>query len=111
MSMARTTIAAGLFSAALLLGVAPDRANAMGPAAPAALAAGYRDPVQAIHYEKRPLGRRHYWRWDHRPVWDDPWEVLEPTIWGSPEPHYVPADIWARKWHPAHWHHWAHHHP
>jgi hypothetical protein len=42
---------------------------------------------------------RQYWQWDHRPVWDDPWRVLRPNFWGSPEPHLVPADIWACKWH------------
>jgi hypothetical protein len=107
--MSKTAIAAVVFAAALLGGVWPDPAAAMGAAAPGALAAagGYRPPVRSIHYAERH--QRHYWRWDHRPVWDDPWEVLRPTIWGSPEPHYVPADVWARKWHPAPWHHWARH--
>jgi len=49
---------------------------------------------------------RQYWQWDHRPIWDDPWLVLKPNFWGSPEPHLVPADIWARKWHPPWPHYW-----
>ena len=109
MSMRRTAVAAGLFAAALLIGIAPKQAGAVGPMAAAVSAMGNGEPIRTIHYERRQW--RHYWRWDHRPVWDDPWEVLEPTIWGSPEPHYVPADIWARKWHPAHRRHWAHRHP
>jgi hypothetical protein len=106
--MPRAAIAAAVFVAALLTGVWSHPAAAMGPAAPAALAAAARagTRVQAIH-DVRRWRQRHYWRWDHRPVWDDPWEVLQPTIWGSPEPHYVPADVWARKWHLGHLHHWA----
>lgn len=42
---------------------------------------------------------RQYWQWGDRPIWDDPWVVLRPNFWGSPEPHVVPADIWACKWH------------
>jgi len=55
----------------------------------------------------RTWARRQYWRWDHRPIWDDPWTVLRPTIWGSPEPYLVPADIWARKWHLPRHHAWG----
>jgi len=109
--MLKTAIAAVVFAAVLLIGVWSRPASAMGPAAPAALAAagGYSAPVLTIH-DARRWHQRHYWRWDHRPVWDDPWEVLRPTIWGSPEPHYVPANVWARKWHPAHGHYWAKRH-
>src|SRR5579863_6244419 len=108
--MSKTAIAAVVFAAFVLTGIWSQPATAMGPVAPAALAhAGAGSaPVRMIH-DARRWYQRHYWRWDHRPVWDDPWEVLRPTIWGSPEPHYVPADIWARKWHPAHWHRWARH--
>ncbi len=106
--MSKTAIAAVVFAAVVLSGVWSQPATAMGPAAPAALAHAGADsaPVRMIHYARRWHQRR-YWRWDHRPVWDDPWEVLQPTIWGSPEPHYVPADIWARRWHPARWHRWV----
>lgn len=109
MGMSKTVIAATF--ATVLMGTWPHPAAAMGPAAPVALSAASAPgaPVLAIHYAKR-WHQRHYWRWDHRPIWDDPWQVLRPTIWGSAEPHYVPANIWARKWHPAHWHQWAHHH-
>ena len=111
MGMSKTVIASA-FAVALLTSAWSHPAAAMGPAVPAALATadGYNGLVRLAHYVRHPWHQRHYWRWDHRPVWDDPWEVLRPTIWGSAEPHYVPADIWARKWHPAHWHHWAHHH-
>jgi hypothetical protein len=109
--MSKTAIAVA-FAAVLLTGVCSHPAAAMGPAVPAAFAppAGvYSAPVRTIHYA-RPWHQRRYWRWDHRPVWDDPWEVLRPTIWGSPEPHLVPADVWVRKWHPAHLHYLARHH-
>lgn len=98
--MPKTAIAAVAFAAALLTGAPSHRAAADG----------YSAPVRTIHYAKRPWHQRHYWRWDHRPIWDDPWEVLRPTIWGSAEPHFVPADIWARKWRPTYlhrWHRWA----
>jgi hypothetical protein len=58
----------------------------------------------------RDWAHRQYWQWDHRPIWDDPWQVLKPNFWGSPEPHLVPADIWARKWHPPWLHYWRPHH-
>jgi hypothetical protein len=108
--MPKAAIAAVAFTVALLTGVCSHPAAAMGPVAPAApvSAEGYHAPVQRVHYVGRRWRQRHYWRWDHRPVWDDPWEMLRPTIWGSAEPHYVPADVWARKWHPAHHHHWRH---
>jgi hypothetical protein len=53
---------------------------------------------------------RQYWQWDHRPIWDDPWVVLKPNFFGSPLPHLVPANIWARKWHPPWLHRWHEHH-
>jgi hypothetical protein len=110
--MPKTAIAAIVVTATLVIGAWSDPAAAMGPVAPGALATagGYNAPVTPVHYVRHSWRQRRYWRWDHRPVWDDPWEVLRPTIWGSPEPHVVPANVWARKWHPAHWHHWAHHH-
>jgi hypothetical protein len=43
---------------------------------------------------------RQYRQWDQRPAWDDPWSVLQPNFWGSPEPYYVPTDQWAREWRP-----------
>lgn len=57
--------------------------------------------AQKIRFDcrcERNWGPREYWRWDHRPIWVDPWAVLKPNFWGSPEPHLVPADVWARKW-------------
>lgn len=113
--MPKIAIATIVVAAALVIGAWSHPAAAMAPAAlPAALSAagGYNALVTPVHYAKHGWRQRRYWRWDHRPIWDDPWEVLQPTIWGSPEPHVVPADVWARKWHPAHWHHWGHHqHP
>jgi hypothetical protein len=54
---------------------------------------------------------RQYWQWDQRPIWDDPWTVLGPNFWGSPEPDLVPADRWAHEWHPP-WIRYRHaHHP
>jgi hypothetical protein len=58
----------------------------------------------------RDWPHRQYWQWDHRPIWDDPWLVLKPNFFGSPEPHLVPADIWARKWHPPWLQRWHHRH-
>ena len=49
---------------------------------------------------------RQYWQWDQRPIWDDPWTVLQPNFWGSPEPYFVPADQWAHEWHPPWIRHW-----
>jgi hypothetical protein len=84
---------------------------AFSAAAPAenALAGGYA-VSRAAHWRcacMRDWPHRQYWQWDHRPIWDDPWLVLEPNFWGSPQPHLVPADIWARKWHPP----WLHGRP
>jgi hypothetical protein len=115
--MPKTAIAAVVVAAALVIGAWSHPAAAigpvaMGPVASAALptAGGYNAPVTLVRYVRHGWRQRRYWRWDHRPIWDDPWEVLQPTIWGSPEPHVVPADVWARKWHPARWHYGAHHH-
>jgi len=81
---------------------APDRAAAAVP-----------DPLlQNVRWScrcDREWAPREYWRWDHRPIWDDPWRVLKPNFWGSPEPHLVPADVWARKWrlrYPWRYRHW-----
>jgi hypothetical protein len=57
----------------------------------------------------REWPHRQYWQWDHRPIWDDPWAVLKPNFFGSPQAHLVPADIWARKWHPPWLHYWRPH--
>lgn len=105
----KTTMASAVFAAAVLLGSWSHPAAAMGPVAPAAPAAAVVNnaPVTPIHYAKQRWRQRRYWRWDHRPIWDDPWEVLRPTIWGSPEPQFVPANVWAQKWHPAYFHHRA----
>jgi hypothetical protein len=95
--------------AALTLGLV------LSAAAPAdsALADGYPAPRHA-HWRcacSREWAPRRYWQWDHRPIWDDPWLVLKPNFWGSPLPHLLPANIWAREWHPPWLHRWrAHHH-
>jgi len=109
--MWKVAVAGVAITAALATGTWSPPAAAMDPAVAAALAAsgGYGQPALRIHDISRWRQRR-YWRWDHRPVWDDPWEVLRPTIWGSPEAHFVPADVWARKWHPAYFHHWTRRH-
>jgi hypothetical protein len=84
-------------------------------AAPAenAVAAEY-GALRAAHWRcncSREWPHRQYWQWDHRPIWDDPWLVLKPNFWGSPLPHLVPANVWARKWHPPWLHRWrAHRH-
>jgi hypothetical protein len=82
---------------------------ALGATTHGAAADGYRKAVHHRRQFAREWAPREFWQWDHRPIWDDPWTVLRPTIWGSPEPYVVPADIWACKWHlpPAHpwrWH-------
>lgn len=97
-----------LAGAALVLAIAIGgpchRAAAMVPASPSRTITGSRDDGVLLHVHLRRANSwqwapRQYWRWDHRPIWDDPWEVLRPTIWGSPEPYLVPADIWACEWH------------
>jgi hypothetical protein len=102
--MSWVSIAGTVLASALALGAAANNAAAAPIAPPpgSILAARDGDPIRQIHFSCR-CGRqwphRHYWQWDHRPVWDDPWAVLKPNFWGSPEPHLVPADIWACKWH------------
>jgi hypothetical protein len=70
--------------------------------------------VQIVHFIcdwkcARRWPPRQYWQWDQRPVWDDPWTVLQPNIMGSPEPRFVPADRWAHEWHPP-WMRYRHAH-
>ncbi|MGH6675928.1 MAG: hypothetical protein ACRECE_06855, partial [Xanthobacteraceae bacterium] len=113
--MRNIAIAGAVLAFAFAFGTV-QRADAF-PSAPAAQAIAMRDasPLQKVHDTcrcSRSRPARQYWRWDHRPIWDDPWQVLRPTIWGSPEPYLVPADIWARKWHLPQRHVWGwHHHP
>ena len=86
-----------LLSALSIDGVA-QRAAAITISAPAA--SGWtNNRLQPARYRPLTWAPRQYWQWDHRPVWDDPWAVLRPNFWGSAEPHLVPADIWACKWH------------
>lgn len=70
----KTTIATIAFAVALLLCAWPRPATAMGPAAPAAFSgAGVNNaPVRSVHYVRHRWRQRRYWRWDHRPVWDNP---------------------------------------
>lgn len=118
--MRKSVVAGAVLAAALAIGASTNRAAAMSPAprpdlAPAPGVAGF---VQKIYFHcgcARDWPHRRYWRWDSRPTWDDPWAVLRPNFWGSPEPRLVPADDWARKWHPPwfrywRWHnrHWRH---
>jgi hypothetical protein len=84
--------AAALALALAVLGGAPNRAAATELASP-------EHAVASPRHHARQWPWREYWQWDHRPIWDDPWVVLRPNFWGSPEPHLVPADIWACKWH------------
>jgi hypothetical protein len=88
--------------AALAAGASTLGAAAMPIAAPASRAVtaapAFVHPIGWSCRCARNWGPREYWRWDHRPIWDDPWRVLKPNFWGSPEPHLVPADVWARKW-------------
>ena len=91
--------------AALALGVVAFSALASAEQAVAAKRA-----VSRVAYRhcrcSAEWAHREYWQRDHRPIWDDPWPVLKPNFFGSPEPHLVPADIWARKWHPP-WPHYS----
>lgn len=101
--MRRIAIAGTILASVLAFGAATDNAIAM-PAIPTLGVSAIRDngPLQQIHFTcrcARDWPRRQYWQWDHHPIWDDPWRVLKPNFWGSPEPHLVPADIWACKWH------------
>jgi hypothetical protein len=100
--------------APLSAGASMHEAAAMPIAGAAKLAAATVENgrQQNIRYDCRcesNWGPREYWRWDHRPIWDDPWHVLKPNFWGSPEPHLVPAEIWVRKWRlrwPWRYRHW-----
>jgi len=103
-----------LAAIALMLLTAAGPAAAMTMAARSDLSAGAGGPrMQTIHFVckcNRAWPRRLYWQWDSRPIWDDPWTVLQPNFWGSPEPDLVPADVWARKWHPPWIRRWRWHH-
>ncbi len=113
--MHKIVIAGAVLALALAVGAATNRAAAI-PIAPrmdVRPAAGDVGSVQKIHDAcrcARQWPHREYWQWDSRPIWDDPWRVLKPNFWGSPEPHLVPADIWARKWHLPRVHYWRWHH-
>jgi hypothetical protein len=113
--MHKSVVAGAVFVFTVALGAATNRAEAM-PAAPRAEVlppASDVGAMQEVRYAcrcARQWPARQYWQWDSRPIWDDPWRVLKPNFWGSPEPHLVPADIWARKWHLPGVHHWRLHH-
>jgi hypothetical protein len=102
-------------AAALLAAAAPaNQAAAMTAAALSEITPPAQDAssVHIVHFTcdwkcARRWPQRQYWQWDQRPIWDDPWTVLRPNIWGSPEPHFAPADRWAHKWHPP-WIHYRH---
>lgn len=104
--MRSSTLAALALSVALAAAGFAKQAVAAEYGAPAAA-----HPKRHLRCEcARDWPHRMYWQWDHRPIWDDPWLVLKPNFWGSPEPHLVPADIWAHKWHPPWLHYWRLHH-
>jgi hypothetical protein len=104
--MRRAMLAAFAIAAVFLATAGANRAAAMMPAplserTPAAWNTGR---VRVVDFAcdrrcTRQFPPRQYWQWDDRPIWDDPWAVLKPNFWGSPEPHLVPADIWACEWH------------
>jgi len=112
--MRRSVVASAMLAAALAVGVTHHAAAIpLAPWSALAPGSGVSEFVRMIHWRcacKRDWPRRRYWRWDSRPTWDDPWAVLRPNFWGSPEPRLVPADIWARKWHPPWVRHWTRHH-
>ena len=105
MTAVLVTVAAGasvLSAAAMPIAAPVNRAAAAQPGA-------FVDKIRWSCRCDREWAPREYWRWDHRPIWDDPWAVLKPNFWGSPEPHLVPADVWARKWrlrYPWRYRHW-----
>jgi len=106
--MKKIGIAGAVLASVLAAGAATSSAAAL-PVAPLSAA---RNTMQKIHDAcrcARQWPHRQYWQWDDRPIWDDPWRVLKPNFWGSPEPHLVPADIWAQQWHPPR-RHWRWHH-
>jgi hypothetical protein len=53
---------------------------------------------------------RQYWQWG----WEEPpgpqWAPGPPNILGFVDPPLVPADVWARQWHPPWIRHWGWHH-
>lgn len=105
--MDRATLTAFAIAALLTVTASGNHAAAMRPAAPSeSAAAAWNAPsVRTVDFVcdwkcARRWPQRQYWQWDQRHVWDDPWTVLRPTIWGSPEPDLVPADRWAHEWHP-----------
>jgi hypothetical protein len=108
--MRKAASAASILLLALCVSSLADGAAAMTFFPPAAVARNDQrlQPVPVGCRCDAAWAPRQYWQWDHRPVWDDPWRVLRPNFWGSPEPHLVPADIWACKWHlpQAHARHW-----
>lgn len=113
--MNNIVIAGAVFASVLAVGAATKSAAALPVAPRIGLlpAAGDAVPVQRVHYTcrcARQWPHRQYWQWDDRPIWDDPWQVLKPNFWGSPEPHLVPADIWARQWHLPRVRYWRWHH-
>jgi hypothetical protein len=113
--MHKSVVAGAVFVFAVALGAATNRAAAMPAASRAEMLSPANDAgaMQEVRYAcrcTRQWPRRQYWQWDSRPIWDDPWSVLKPNFWGSPEPRLVPADIWARKWHLPGVHHWRSQH-
>jgi hypothetical protein len=109
--MPKSLFAGAILALAFCFGAAVDRAAAMTLALPAQIGPAVQgDVAQNFHLAgsyAREWAPREYWQWGHRPIWDDPWRVLKPNFLGSPEPHLVPADIWACKWHPPTWR-WHH---
>lgn len=111
--MRRAVLALSVLLLALSVDSSAERVAAMTFSMPTA-ASSHDGRLQAVGFDckcadcrcTQAWGPRHYWQWDHRPIWDDPWLVLRPTIWGSPEPHLVPAEIWACKWHLPSAHSW-----
>jgi hypothetical protein len=112
--MHRAILMASAIGALILATTPANRATAMTPAAPSefAPAAWNAHRIHKVDFVcdwrcTRRWPPQQYWQWDERPIWDDPWSVLRPNFWGSPEPHLVPADHWAHKWHPPwirYWH-------
>ena len=95
--MKRLVTVSTVLAFAFAVSAAANSAAAMPVAPPGGGAA--KQTIAVTCHCARDWPHRQYWQWDHRPVWDDPWAVLKPNFWGSPEPHLVPADIWACKWH------------
>lgn len=108
-------IAGTVLASVLAFGMAADSAAAAAmPVMPALSVPTIRDggALRQIHFTcrcARDWPHREYWQWDNHPIWDDPRLVLKPNFWGSPEPHLVPAGIWACKWHLPSTRHWRWH--